>query len=163
MSLSVDRHIGWLLSDTARLWRKRYEQKARAQALGLTRAQAAVIAHLARREGINQAALAQILEIEPMTLVRLLDRLEGLGFVERRPDPNDRRARNLHLTEAASSMLEHIREVGAMVLEEACAGITPERRDLLCDILLEMKTNLAAETNSEVEAAEWNGRSIVNG
>src|SRR3546814_11223597 len=68
--------------------------------LGLTRSQWSVLAHLARNEGINQAALAETLEIEPITLVRLLDRLEAAEWVERQPDPNDRRARLLRSEES---------------------------------------------------------------
>mgnify|MGYP001228281091 FL=1 len=143
-STGADRTIGWLLHDVARLMRKQFEQTARAQELGLTRAQAAVIAHLARQEGINQSCLAQIMEIEPITLVRLLDRLEELGFVERLPDPSDRRARLLRLTPAAHAILERIRAIAASVLDEACAGMPDERRAMLADTLADMKTNLVA-------------------
>ena len=74
------RTLGFVLNDVARLLRKRFEQRARAAALGLTRAQAAVLAYLARQEGINQAALAQILDLEPITLARLLDRLQAASL-----------------------------------------------------------------------------------
>ena len=144
MASGTDRTIGWLLHDVARLMRKQFEQVARAQELGLTRAQASVIAHLSRQEGVNQACLAQIMEIEPITLVRLLDRLEELGFVERQADPTDRRARLLRLTPAAHAVLERIRAIAADVLDDACAGMPEERRALLADILTEMKTNLVA-------------------
>jgi MarR family transcriptional regulator for hemolysin len=146
MEPSFDRNIGWLVHDVARLLRKRFEQKARASSLGLTRAQAAVIAHLARQEGSNQASLAQVLEIEPITLVRLLDRLEELGLVERRQDPNDRRARLLRLTPQAHAMLVRIRTLGSDVREDACAGVSAERRDAMVDTLIAMKANLVAET-----------------
>ena len=86
-----EKSFGFLLYDAARLLRRDFER--RAKQLGLTRAQWSVLAHLARNEGTNQAAAADVLEIEPITLVRLLDRLEAAGWVERRPDPNDRRAR----------------------------------------------------------------------
>ncbi len=94
-----DRNLGSLLHDVARLMRKRFEQNARD--LGLTRSTCAVLAHLARNEGIQQSALADILEIEPITLTRLLDRLEEMGLVERRQHPIDRRIRLLCLTDAA--------------------------------------------------------------
>ena len=77
---NLDRHLGFLLHDVARLLRKRFEQKARG--MGLTRAQWQVLAHLARREGIHQGGLADILDIEPITLVRILDRLEAASLVE---------------------------------------------------------------------------------
>ena len=154
MDRRFDRNLGWLLHDVARLLRKRFEQEARASSLGLTRAQAAVIAHLARQEGSNQASLAQILEIEPITLVRLLDRLEELGLVERRPDPKDRRARLLRLTSEAHAMLARIRTLGAAVRDDACAGISADRREAMIDTLMEMKANLCAGTIGEAAAAE---------
>ena len=82
-----------------------------------------MLANIARCEGINQAGLAGILDIEPITLVRLLDRLEGMGFVERRLDPRDRRQRNLFLTDQAWPELERVRVLGAAVREEALAGL----------------------------------------
>src|SRR3954447_25460282 len=94
-----DRHLGFLLHDVARLLRTRFDQRARV--LGLSRAQWSVLAHLSRNEGIRQNALADILEVEPITLARLLDRLEESGMVERRVDPNDRRARRLFVCPAA--------------------------------------------------------------
>ena len=116
---SIDRRceesVGFLLNDVARLLRKRFEQRARAEELGLTRAQWQVLANLARREGINQSALAQHLDLEPITLVRILDRLEASGLVERRADPRDRRARNLFLTDAAHPLLDRIWAVGIAV------------------------------------------------
>ena len=91
-----ERNFGFLLHDVARLMRKRFEQKARG--LGLTRSQCSVLAHLARHEGIQQGGLAEILEIEPITLTRILDRLEQAELVERRAHPTDRRIRTVALT-----------------------------------------------------------------
>ena len=84
-----ERNLGFLLHDVARLMRKRFEQNARG--LGLTRSQCSVLAHLARNEGIQQGGLAEILEVEPITLTRILDRLEEAELVERRAHPTDRR------------------------------------------------------------------------
>src|SRR5207237_4472081 len=95
----LDVALGFLSHGIARLIRKRFDQRARG--LGLTRAQWQVLAHLARHEGINQAGLAEILEIEPITLGRLIDRMEEAGWVERRQHPSDRRARQLYLTAQA--------------------------------------------------------------
>src|SRR5476649_713541 len=92
MPRNPDRMLGFVIHEVARLLRRRFEHYTRGAELGLTRAQCAVLAHLARQEGINQAALAQSLDIEPITLVRLLDRLEESGLIERKPDPGDRRA-----------------------------------------------------------------------
>ena len=86
-----------------------------------------MLAYTARSEGLNQTCLASYLEIEPITLVRLIDRLEGMGLIERRLDPRDRRQRNLYLTEKAWPELERIRALGAEVREEALAGLDDGR------------------------------------
>ncbi len=138
------RTLGFVLSDVARLLRKRFEQRARAAALGLTRAQASVLAHLARQEGINQAALAQILDLEPITLARLLDRLQSARLVERRPDPKDRRAHLLYLTEAAYPLLDRIFALAAEVREDALDAIAEPDRVRLLEMLIQMKANLLA-------------------
>lgn len=147
------RTLGFVLSDVARLLRKRFEQRARVSALGLTRAQASVLAYLARREGINQAALAQILDLEPITLARLLDRLQAAELIERRPDPKDRRAHLLYLTEAAYPLLDRIFALAAEVREDALAGIAEPDRAGLLEMLIAMKSNLL-EQAFEVETAE---------
>lgn len=146
------RTLGFVLNDVARLMRKRFEQRARAASLGLTRAQAAVLANLARQEGINQAALAQILELEPITLARLLDRLQAARLIERRADPKDRRAHLLYLTEAAYPLLDRIFALASEVREDALAGVAEADRGRLLDILIGMKANLIAR-GVEVEPA----------
>lgn len=146
-SESLDRNLGFLLHDVARLLRKRFDQRART--LGLTRAQWSVLAHLARNEGINQAALAETLEIEPITLVRLLDRLEAADWVERRPDPKDRRARLLYLKDKARPVLDKMRALGAETREEAMAGLSDADRRQLTETLLAIKANLSTQTACE--------------
>jgi MarR family transcriptional regulator, transcriptional regulator for hemolysin len=146
------RTLGFVINDVARLMRKRFEQRARTAALGLTRAQAAVLANLARQEGINQVSLAQILELEPITLARLLDRLQAAELIERRPDPKDRRAHLLYLTEAAYPLLDRIFRLAAEVREDALAGVPEPQRSLLLDMLIAMKANLI-EQASEAETA----------
>ena len=146
------RTLGFVLNDVARLMRKRFEQRARAAALGLTRAQAAVLANLARQEGINQVSLAQILELEPITLARLLDRLQAAGLIERRADPKDRRAHLLHLTDLAYPLLDRIFALAGEVRKDALAGIPEPDRDRLLDMLIEMKANLI-ERAAEAEPA----------
>ena len=91
----LDRNLGFLLHDVARLMRKRFEQNARD--LGLTRSQCQVLAHLARNDGIHQGTLAELLEVEPITLTRIVDRLEEAGLVERQLHRSDRRVRLLRL------------------------------------------------------------------
>ncbi len=114
--------LGFLISDTARLLRKRFNHRARE--LGLTRAQWQVLAYLAMNEGINQAGLAELLEIEPITLSRHVQRMEEAGLVVRRPDPNDKRARILALSDQASGILNELRGLGRCVIEEVTAGLT---------------------------------------
>ena len=146
------RTMGFVFNDVARLMRKRFEQRARDVALGLTRAQAAVLANLARQEGINQVSLAQILELEPITLARLLDRLQAAALIERRPDPKDRRAHLLYLTEAAYPLLDRIFALAAEVREDALVGIPEPDRSLLLDMMIAMKANLI-EQATEAETA----------
>jgi DNA-binding MarR family transcriptional regulator len=90
--MDLDRSFGFLVHDVARLFGRRFNQRA-LLFLGLTRAQCKVLGYLARNEGINQAGLADLLEIKPMTLVRQIDRMEEDGWIERQPQPGDRRAR----------------------------------------------------------------------
>ena len=156
------RTLGFVLNDVARLLRKEFEQRARAGALGLTRAQASVLAYLARQEGINQASLAQILEVEPITLARLLDRLQAASLIERRPDPKDRRAHLLYLTEAAYPLLDRIFALAAEVREDALAGVPEADRDRLLDALLAIKANLLRR-GTEAEPAREVAGEVVNG
>lgn len=138
-----NRYLGFLLNDVARLLRRSFER--RSQELGLSRAQYSVLANLYRKEGIRQTKLADILEIEPITLVRLLDRLEEGGWVERRPDPTDRRARCLYLTEKARPMIARMKALAAEVRSVATAGLPEEDREQLLDMLSHIKTNLLNE------------------
>ena len=138
-----ERNLGFLLHDVARLMRKRFEQNARG--LGLTRSQCQVLAHLARNEGIQQSGLADILEVEPITLTRLLDRLEEGGLVERRAHPTDRRIRQLHLTDKAHPLLADIFTIGSATRGEALEGVAEEDRDRLFALLSSMKANLLAK------------------
>ena len=148
----LTRSLGFLLGDVSRLIRMRFD--ARAEELGLTRAQWRVLAQLRRREGINQSALAELLEIEPITLVRHIDRLVAKGLVERRPDPNDRRAWKLYLKEEVQPVLDRLRQLSEQTRNDALAGIPAEQREQLIDNLLAMKANLTALGNSEPVSPE---------
>lgn len=148
-------NLGFLLHDVARLMRRRFEQNARQ--LGLTRSQCQVLAHLARHEGIPQGGLADILEIEPITLTRIVDRLEALGLVVRRPHATDRRVRLLHLTEQARPLLADIFTIGAATHGEALDGVPEHERDMLFGLLARMKANLLRKLNGEVERKAAHG------
>nr|WP_255636287.1 MarR family transcriptional regulator [Azospirillum sp. 412522] len=133
--------LGVVLADTARMIRVRFDQRARH--LGLTRAQWSVIATLARNEGIKQAALADLLEIEPITLCRQIDRMEEGGWIERHADPTDRRARLPHLTPKAHAVLEQGRVLAAGIYAEALVGLPPDAEARLVEMLAHMRANLS--------------------
>ena len=148
----LERSFGFLLNDIARLMRKRYEQRARP--LGLTRAQWQSLAHLQRREGINQSGLAELLELEPISVARLIDRMEESGLVERRDDPADRRAHRLFLTDRARPLLDACRALGETVYAEAFAGVADEQREHLIDLLVRVRGNLSERRgDDEAKAA----------
>ena len=145
----LTRSLGFLLADVSRLVRKRFDQRARA--LGLTRAQWRVLAQLRRREGINQRDLAEILEIESITLVRHIDRLEAKGWVERRRNPADRRAWRLHLNAQVQPVLDKMREFSELTRQEALAGISDKESEELIDRLLQIKGNMLTREPVEPE------------
>lgn len=132
--------LGFLLHDVARLLRKRFEQNARGS--GLTRSQWQVLAYLAQNEGINQSGLADLLEIEPITLGRIVDKLQTLALIERRPHPSDRRFWLLHLTPASRSKLTQLRRLGDVTRGEALTGVSEADTERLLKILQALKTNL---------------------
>ena len=150
-----DRNVGFLLHDVSRLLRKRFDRRARA--LGLTRAQWRVLAHLAPRQGINQTALAEILEVESITLGRHIDRLEETDWVERRPDPDDRRAWRLYLTDKSRPILDQMEVLAVESQEEMMSGLSPSQRDHLMELLLSMKRNMVARDVETGAAAQTAG------
>ena len=149
------RTLGFLLHDAARLLRKRFEQNARD--LGLTRSQWQVLAHLAEHEGIHQGGLAEILEVEPITLGRILDKLETAGFVERRPHAKDRRIWLLFLKPKARPVLIRMREIGAATRAEALEGVSEQDRERLIRVLSTMKSNLIGATAADDERSIRHG------
>lgn len=141
--------LGFLLHDVARLLRKRFEQ--RAKDLGLTRSQWQTLAYLANNEGIHQAGLAEILEIEPITLVRIIDKLEERGWIERRQHPTDRRIWLLFLQDEVRPLIAEMRAIGDTTRAEALDGISEDQRHLLLEALTLMKTNLLEACTRPVE------------
>lgn len=133
--------LAFLLNDTSRLLRRRFD--ARARSLGVSRAQWQVLFALSRTEGINQTGLADYLEVETITLCRMVDRLAEAGLVERRADPADRRAWRLHLTATARPLLDQLRTVGEGVVAEAIAGVAPDRLAAVNETLAAIRTNLS--------------------
>jgi DNA-binding MarR family transcriptional regulator len=115
------------LHRTARLARGRYDRELRAEFPGMTCARCAVLIHLAQHKVFNQAALAQILDIRPTTLVRLLDWLEAAGLVARMPDPDDRRAHLLALTAKALPIIESIHDLTRRTYDDLGQSLRPRR------------------------------------
>ena len=142
MTMDLDRSFGFLVHDVARLFGRRFNQRA-LLFLGLTRAQCKVLGYLARNEGINQAGLADLLEIKPMTLVRQIDRMEEDGWIERRPQPGDRRARRLVLTDKARPILARILDLSNEVRAESFAGLAKDEGKQLIELLRRVHANLS--------------------
>lgn len=138
--LDPHRSFGFLLHDIARMLRKNFTR--RVHSLGLTQTQWQALAHLSRNEGIRQVALAEILEIQPISLARLVDRLQAAGWVERRPDPDDRRAFQLFLTEHAKPLLKQMWDTALQIRKEAMAGLSADHQAQMIEALCTIKWNL---------------------
>ena len=137
---SLNREFAFTVNDVARMLRTYADYKA-AQ-FGVTRAQWAVLARLDRFEGLKQSELAEMLDLQPITLTRLLDGLADNGLIERRPDPDDRRAKRLFLTPAARPLLERLTALGEDLMETALAGLAPSDIEALLGRLTSVKENL---------------------
>jgi DNA-binding MarR family transcriptional regulator len=140
--MDLDRSFGFLVHDVARLFGRRFNQRA-LLFLSLTRAQCKVLGYLARNEGINQAGLADLLEIKPMTLVRQIDRMEEDGWIERQPQPGDRRARRLVLTSKARPILARILDLSNEIRAESFAGLSKDEGKQLIELLRRVHGNLS--------------------
>ena len=147
----LDRDPIVVVSDVARLIRTRAD--ARARAYGMTRAQWMILVRLERQPGMSQNELAALIEVEPITVGRLVERLQSRGFVERRPDAWDRRIWRLHLMAASTPMLEEIAKARAELNAMLVATIAQKSLDATVDCLLQMKANLGAESRSSVKSA----------
>jgi MarR family transcriptional regulator, transcriptional regulator for hemolysin len=132
-----------LLHEIARLWPSHYDREVRARFPGMTRARCVVLTHLARHEGVNQATLPRILDIGPMSLVRLLDRLEAAGFVVRRPDRDDRRVHALALTTKALPIVERIDGLTRKIHDDLQLGFSKAKASQLQALLFRIGSKLA--------------------
>lgn len=137
-----------VMHDVARLVRRRADKAA--HSIGLTSAQWRVLAHLARAEGSNQACIADHMDMEPITLSRHLDRMQAAGMIERRPDPKDRRAHRLFLTEKGRGLMEGFRLATADVMDDLVEGLSAGEIVATIDVLTRMRANL---TGKSAEAA----------
>ena len=134
--------IPFEIAETAHGLRREFDR--RAAPLGVTRAQWRALAWVGREPGLRQVELADHLDIEPITLCRIVDRLEESGLVERRRDPEDRRAWRLHLTDKGEPLVEQLRTLAGQMAQEAFAGVSPETIELLRKSLAQVRENLSA-------------------
>jgi len=144
----IDR-LGFLIHDAQRLLRKRFEM--RGADYGLSAAQWRLLVRVVKDEGVPQARLAEILEIEPISVSRLLDRMETGGWITRQQDANDRRVRMIFPTDKSRSAFVAIKSVAGDVYEEAVSGLTSEQRRMLIGGLARIVENLS---DGETPSAE---------
>jgi len=153
------RDLMFLLHDVARLLRVDADKRARAH--GMTRAQWGILIWLERQPGLSQKELAELLEVEPITVARLIDRLEARGMVERRPDPKDRSIWRLHLGQPAHGALREIGRQRQQMRDLVTGGLDETTIDTMTETLITMKLTLIQEAHTtrrypsvDVEARE---------
>lgn len=139
--------LGFLISDVSRLLRKRFDERARL--IGVTRQQWRTLSVLKRHEGSNQGMLAELLEVEPITLGRMIDRLEEAGWVERRRDPGDRRVWRIYLTDAAQPILLQLKGIADSLFVDAADGISVADQAKLHALLEQLRANLNPDQSNE--------------
>ncbi|HEY7229568.1 MAG TPA: MarR family transcriptional regulator [Pseudolabrys sp.] len=152
----IKREFAFTIMDVARLMKTYADQRARQ--FGISRAQWAVLMRIDRNEGLKQSELADMLDLQPITLTRLLDRLADNGLIERRADPNDRRANRLYLKPAAKPLLDRLTHLGIDMMETVLDGISSTSIERMLKELSAVKDNLRAAI-----AANTNQQQIANG
>jgi len=140
MLMDAQNSVAFLLHDLSRQFRYRFDALARV--IGVTRPQWRALLILARREGLSQSELADLLEVERITLCRMVDRLAEAGLVERRADPRDRRIWRLHLTASAHGIVEQLTKIGADLEEQALSPLSPAERTMLRETLARVRDEL---------------------
>ncbi len=153
-----NQHIAFVISDVARLYRRRFDERTRS--FGITGPQMRAVIAIMRFPGINQGALADRLDVEPITTCRMVDRLEQAGLVERRRDPQDRRAWQLFLTDAAEPIAEKLQAIGQTVLNESLDGVAPGDREAIMTILGSIRDNLTSAGLANAELAQGGRRNV---
>lgn len=151
----IKREFAFMIMDVARLLKTYADQQARQ--FGISRAQWAVLVRIDRNEGLKQSELADMLDLQPITLTRLLDRLADNGLIERRADPNDRRANRLYLRPAAKPLLDRLADLGADMMETVLNGLSATSVERMLKELGAVKDNLrsaiARNTNQQQAVA----------
>jgi DNA-binding MarR family transcriptional regulator len=146
----MDANIGTMLAQVSRLLRRSFD--ARARDMGVTRPQWQVLGVLFYNAGINQGGLAELLEVEPITAGRMIDRLQDAQMVERRADPADRRAWRLHLTDKGQRLLDELRPFAHETYEIALEGVSEAERAALMETLGRMRANLSRRQALDIAA-----------
>jgi DNA-binding MarR family transcriptional regulator len=142
MAKTEDLSFGYLLNDVTLLFRKHFDR--RAVKFGMTRAQWRATKMIHHRPGMRQAELAEQLEMEPIAVGRVIDRLQAAGFIERRPDPKDRRAWRLHSTEQARVIIDDMESIGRQLRRDATVGIAYDDMKRALEVIGQLKDNLLA-------------------
>lgn len=150
MSTEPEPDLLGLLHDVARL--TRVEADRRARRMGMTRAQWSIIRRLSAAPGLSQKELADVLEVEPITIARIVDRMAAAGMVERRADGNDRRIWRLHLLPSATKVLKDIDDEIRALAAFIGQGLTEEQRRVMAEGLLRIKANVVSMENSQTAA-----------
>ena len=151
MSEEDERHLGFLISDVARLMRTTFERRARR--LGLTRSQWLVINRLHRHPGATQSELAEMIEVEKATAGRMVDRMEKKGWVVRRADAADRRVNRLHLTAEADLIRVQLAQIADRNVDDALALLSTRERDQFAEWTRRIKRQLRVMISPEQAAA----------
>lgn len=144
--------LGYLIYEVSRLWKRRFEEEARLH--GITLPQWRTLAQLSKNHRISQAALAALIDTDPMTMSGILDRLEKHGLIERVPDPDDSRAKQAQLTPKAVELVASAKNIGLGLFERALQGVSEADRAILTDSLTCMRNNLAGLVAEEKEMQE---------
>ena len=159
MSSEDERHIGFLISDIARLLRTAFDRRVRR--LGLTRSQWLVINRLHRRPGATQSELAEMLEVEKATAGRMVDRMEKKGWVVRLPDAADRRVNRLHLTADADLIQVQLAQIADRTVDDALALLSSSEREQFGDWMRLVKRQLQAMLGADPIAASARSAELV--
>jgi len=146
----MDENIGTLLAQVSRLLRRSFDERARG--IGVTRPQWQVLSLLKIHAGSNQGSLAELLEVEPITLGRMIDRLQEAELVERRADPTDRRAWRIFLTDKGEGLLDKLRPFGLDTLTQALEGVSEAERDQFMATLARVRSNLSRKIQPDAAA-----------
>jgi len=156
MKRPLRREFIFQLVETSRMLRTYVDQRARQH--GTTRAQWGVLTRLRRQEGLNQAALAELMDLQPISLARLLDRLQGQNLIERREDPADRRAYRLYLTPAGRELVDELDEVRTDIARELLGGVGDEVVLAALDALAVVREQTRAQRDDRTQAPAETGQ-----